>query len=69
VAAPVSDDINLAFVSTETAVYAVDLTTHQTARTTPHPGRLALSENGVLQIVLTDASDRSTGAVGAINLK
>ena len=41
---------NLAFVSTDQATYAIDLTTHQPAFSYPVSGKLALSGNAILYI-------------------
>jgi hypothetical protein len=43
---------NIAFVSTNTAVYGIDITTHQTVWSYPAVGgaRLALSANGILYL-------------------
>jgi hypothetical protein len=53
---------NMGFVSTNLAVYGIDLTTHKTVFSYPFIGRLALSRNGVLYI-------QGVGPLTAINLK
>jgi PQQ-like domain/Putative Ig domain len=53
---------NMAFVSTNLAVYGIDLTTHATVFSYPFIGRLALSRNGILYI-------QGVGPLTAINLK
>jgi outer membrane protein assembly factor BamB len=60
---------NMAFVSTNLAVYAIDLTTHNSVWTYPTPGRLALSPNGILYIVTTDGTGVSDSNLVAINVK
>lgn len=59
---------NLAFVSTVTKVYAVNLATRQTVWTFSKPGRLALSPNGVLYVSTPAVGSLSAG-VYAINLR
>ncbi|WP_028864300.1 PQQ-binding-like beta-propeller repeat protein [Psychromonas aquimarina] len=62
---------NIIFVSTEKRVYAVDINTRTTVWSYVKPGKLALSNNGVLYIN-TSTSDRfqwSNGGIDAINLK
>jgi hypothetical protein len=78
-AAPASDVIqsqsdvlltnSLVFVSTDSATYAIDLTTHQVAWTLDYPGRLAISDRGVLYFSLTDPLIPQNGWVAAINFK
>lgn len=58
---------NLAFVSTSTRVYAVDLVTHKTVWTFDQQGLLALSPNGVLYIA-TAATSNLPASLYAINL-
>jgi outer membrane protein assembly factor BamB len=58
---------NLAFVSTASAVYAVDLVTHQAVWSYPKAGRLALSPRGVLYIVTPAGT--TVASVIAINLQ
>jgi outer membrane protein assembly factor BamB len=41
---------NLAFVSTDKNVYAIDLKTHQAVRQAPYPGDLAIGAGLVLRI-------------------
>lgn len=53
---------NLAFVSTNRATYAIDLTTHRPVFSYPTSGKLALSANGILYI-------HNTTDLIAINLK
>jgi hypothetical protein len=56
---------NLVFLSTNVAVYAIDLATQQSVWSMATPGRLALSANGVLYIV-TASSGAGAGTGGAI---
>jgi outer membrane protein assembly factor BamB len=58
---------NLAFVSSASKVYAVNLATHQTVWTFPKPGRLALSPNGVLYINVPALGDEAA-SLYAINV-
>ena len=58
---------NLAFVSTNRAVYAIDLVTHQPVWSYPAPGMLAVSGSGMLYIV--EGAREPTGRLIAINLK
>jgi hypothetical protein len=58
---------NLVFVSTASAVYAVDLVTHQAVWSYPKAGRLALSPRGVLYIV-TPAGTEAASVI-AVNLQ
>jgi hypothetical protein len=60
---------NLVFVSTGTATYAIDLTSHQTAWTLGYGGRLALSDQGVLYLSTQDPFNASSGWLAAINLQ
>ena len=61
---------NLVFVSTNIATYAISQSTHQVVWSTPAPGWLALSANGVLYIVLAkDGHSITSGQVLAINVK
>jgi hypothetical protein len=60
---------NLVFVSTNYAVYAIDVNTHQTAWSYPRAGHLALSANGVLYVVTVDNSGKSDGNIFAINVQ
>jgi len=53
---------NLVFISTTTATYAIDRTSHTVAWRYPASGTLALSANGILYI-------QSVSAIVAINLK
>jgi outer membrane protein assembly factor BamB len=50
------------FISSNSTTYAVDLRTHKTVWSYPMPGRLALSQTGVLYI-------QGTEALVAISLK
>jgi hypothetical protein len=59
---------NLVFVSTNVAVYAIDLTTHAPVWSYSSPGRLALSANGILYIATTNTYGVSNGNLVAINL-
>jgi hypothetical protein len=59
---------NLVFLSTNTTIYAIDETTHQSVWSAPTSGYLALSENGVLYIV-AGAPFATTGKIYAINVK
>lgn len=52
----------MAFVSTNLAVYGIDLATHQTVWSYPGEGYLALSQNGILYI-------QGVGPLVAINVK
>ena len=54
---------NLAFVSTASKVYAVNLSSHASTWSYPYGGALAISANGVLYV------NRDDGAIGAINLQ
>ena len=58
---------NLVFVSTDRAVYALDLTTHQPVWSYPTPGMLAISGGGTLYIV--EGAREPTGRLIAIALK
>lgn len=58
---------NLVFVSTDVAVHAIDLVTHQRVWTHPVPGMLALSASGTLYIV--EGSRIPTGRLIAIRVK
>ncbi|MBN8212420.1 MAG: PQQ-binding-like beta-propeller repeat protein [Xanthomonadales bacterium] len=58
---------NLVFVSTDRAVYALDLTTHQPVWSYPAPGMLAISGGGTLYIV--EGARVPTGRLIAIALK
>lgn len=58
---------NLAFVSTDVAVYAIDLATHKPVWSYPKPGMLALSADGML-FVATGAR-LSDGGLVAIKLR
>jgi hypothetical protein len=53
---------SMIFVSTNLATYGIDTITHQLVFSYPFPGRLALSQNGILYI-------QGTGAIVAINVK
>jgi hypothetical protein len=53
---------NMAFVSTNNAIYGIDITTHKTIWGYPFVGRLALSANGVLYL-------QNAGPLTAINVK
>ena len=53
---------SMIFVSTNLATYGIDATTHQLVFSYPFPGRLALSQNGILYI-------QGTGPIVAINVK
>lgn len=54
---------NLVFAVSGKAVYAIDLTSHQTVWSYPYSGSISISDNGVLYVA------RSGGALGAINLR
>lgn len=58
---------NLAFVSTDRAVYAIDLATREPVWSYPVPGILAISGGGTLYIV--EGAQESTGRLIAIALK
>lgn len=58
---------NLVFVSTDRAVYALDLTTRQPVWSYPAPGMLAISGGGTLYIV--EGTKETTGRLIAIALK
>jgi outer membrane protein assembly factor BamB len=58
---------NLVFVSTNRAVYAIDLTTRQPVWSYPAPGMLAISGSGTLYIV--EGASEPTGRLIAIALK
>jgi outer membrane protein assembly factor BamB len=58
---------NLAFVSTDRAVYAIDLASRQPVWSYPTPGMLAISGNGTLYIV--EGAREPTGRLIAIALK
>ena len=58
---------NLVFVSTDQAVHAVDLVTHQLVWSYPVPGMLALSASGTLYIV--EGAREPTGRLIAIRLR
>jgi hypothetical protein len=60
---------NLGFVSTDTTTYAISQSTHQSGWSSPIPGRLALSANGVLYVVAVDAAGDTNGTVLAVNVK
>jgi len=53
---------SMIFVSTNLATYGIDIITHQLVFSYPFPGRLALSQNGILYI-------QGTGPIVAINVK
>lgn len=54
---------NLLFVGTDSGVFAVDLSTHQTVWTLPMPGfRMAISPSGVLYVVSAMQSDMESGS-------
>jgi Putative Ig domain/PQQ-like domain len=53
---------SMIFVSTNLATYGIDAVTHQLVFSYPFPGRLALSQNGILYI-------QGTGPIVAINVK
>jgi hypothetical protein len=52
----------MAFVSTNTNVYGIDLATHQTVWSYPGAALLALSQNGIVYI-------QGAGPLTAINVK
>jgi hypothetical protein len=54
--------------STNTTIYAIDTTTHQSVWSLPTSGYLALSEYGVLYVVEA-VSGSATGNVFALNVK
>jgi outer membrane protein assembly factor BamB len=58
---------NLAFVSTDAHVYAIDLATHQSVWSYPKPGMLAISASSVLYIAT--GATISDGSLVAITLK
>ncbi len=58
---------NLVFVSTDRAIYALDLTTRQPVWSYPTPGLLAISGGGTLYIV--EGATQPTGRLIAIALK
>lgn len=58
---------NLVFVSTDRAVHAIDLGTHQSVWSYPAPGLLALSASGTLYIV--EGAREPTGRLIAIRLR
>jgi hypothetical protein len=61
---------NLVFLSTNTTIYAIDTTTHQSVWSLPTSGYLALSEYGVLYVVETvSGATSTTGNVYALNVK
>ena len=61
---------NLVYLSTNTTIYAIDTTTHQSVWSMPTSGYLALSEYGVLYVVETvSGSASTTGNVYAVNVK
>jgi hypothetical protein len=53
---------SMIFVSTNLATYGIDTITHKLVFSYPFPGRLALSQNGILYI-------QGTGPIVAINVK
>jgi hypothetical protein len=59
---------NLVFLSTNTTIYAIDTTSHQSVWSMPTSGYLALSENGVLYVV-ESFNSATTGRIYAINVK
>lgn len=58
---------NLVFVSTDRAIYALDLTTRQPVWSYPTPGMMAISGSGTLYIV--EGAREPTGRLIAISLK
>jgi outer membrane protein assembly factor BamB len=58
---------NLVFVSTDRAIHAVDLNTHQSVWSYPTPGMLALSAGGTLYIA--EGARQPTGRLIAIRLR
>jgi outer membrane protein assembly factor BamB len=58
---------NLAFVSTDVAVYAIDLASHKAVWSYPVPGMLAMSGRGTLYIV--EGARSTTGRLIAIDLR
>lgn len=58
-----------AFVSTSTAVYAINLATHQSEWSMLHPGHLLISEDGVLYVTLVSDTGYPNGWILAVNLK
>jgi hypothetical protein len=60
---------NIAFLSTNTTVYAIDLATHLAVWSLPTAARLALSENGVLYVEMVDGTGSTTGRLVAVNVK
>jgi PQQ-like domain len=59
---------NLVFVTTGTATYAIDLTSHQTVWSLGYGGRLAISAQGVLYLSTVDPFNASSGWLASINL-
>jgi outer membrane protein assembly factor BamB len=61
---------NIVFVSMSHQVYAIDIATQKVIWTYPHPGKLAISSNGILYITRTLDSNqfRGDGYLAAINL-
>jgi outer membrane protein assembly factor BamB len=57
---------NLVFVSTDQAVYAIDLVTHKPVWTWPTPGSISLSGDGYLFIV--EGASESTGHLHAFKV-
>lgn len=57
---------NLAFVSTNRAVYAIDLVTHLPVWSSPTPGNVAITEDGVLVVAV--GARESTGLLIAFKL-
>jgi outer membrane protein assembly factor BamB len=60
---------NVAFVSTNVAVYAIDLTTHAPVWSYPKPGQMAVSSSGILYLATTDGYGQSDGNLIAFNLQ
>ena len=59
---------NLVFVGTGSGIYAVDTTTRRHVWHYPKPGRMALSPQGVLYLVLNGTAE-GWGGVVAFNLR
>jgi PQQ-like domain len=59
---------NMAFVSTDRAVYAIDLAARSIRWSYPYPGYLAMSANGLLLISRTGGDASKSGFVTAVNL-
>lgn len=58
---------NLAFVSTNRALYAIDLATHRPVWSSPTPGMVAISGSGIMYVVV--GGSESTGQLLAFKLR